>query len=101
MSWSPLAGGMLGDGGWPDDSHPRAHTLRELIGTLDHFARQYGVSRTVVTLAWLLKHPAGIVPLVGTANPDRIRDAVRADALEMSREDWYTILRAARGAGLP
>ncbi len=101
VSWSPLAGGMFGDGGWPDDAHPRAHTLRELIGTLDHFARQYGVSRTVVTLAWLLKHPAGIVPIVGTANPDRIRDAVRADSLEMSREDWYTILRAARGAGLP
>jgi predicted oxidoreductase len=52
-------------------------------------------------LAWLLRHPARIVPVVGSANPARIRDAAAADGLELSREEWYTILTAARGAGLP
>lgn len=96
VSWSPLAGGLFGDGGEPRADDPRAEGLRALLAVLDEKARQHGVSRTVLVLAWLLRHPSGIVPIVGSANPDRIRDAAKADALELSREDWYTILVAAR-----
>jgi predicted oxidoreductase len=101
VSWSPLAGGLLGDGGRPDPKDPRAAGLRALLETLDAVAERLGVTRTVLSLAWLLRHPAGIVPVVGSTGPARIHDAVRADALELSREDWYTILVAARGQGLP
>lgn len=101
VSWGPLAGGWLGDGGAAPPDHPRAATLRALLETLDAMARRLGVSRTVLVLAWLLRHPARIVPIVGSANPARIRDAATADDLELGREDWYTILVAARGAGLP
>lgn len=101
VSWSPLAGGWLGDGGAVPEGHPRAAALRGLLDTLDAMARERGVSRTVLVLAWLLRHPARIVPLVGSTNPARIRDAAKADDVELSREDWYTILVAARGAGLP
>ena len=101
VSWSPLAGGLLGDGGAPAHDHPRGHILRSLLGTLDGIAARLGVSRTVLSLAWLLRHPAGIIPIVGSTDPRRIRDAVRADSLQLSREDWYTILVAARGQGLP
>jgi predicted oxidoreductase len=52
-------------------------------------------------LAWLLKHPAGILPVVGSTRPERIRGAVKADALDLSREDWYRIYVAARGRNLP
>jgi predicted oxidoreductase len=68
---------------------------------LDTTARRLGVSRTVLSLAWLLRHPARIVPIVGSVNPDRIRDAATADDLVLSREDWYRLLVAARGQGLP
>jgi predicted oxidoreductase len=68
---------------------------------LDAQAAARGVSRTVISLAWLLRHPSGIVPVVGTIQSDRIRDAATADAVELSREDWYKILLAARGEGLP
>ncbi len=101
VSWSPLAGGLLGDGGSPAPEDPRADGLRGLLAVLDAIAARHGVSRTVISLAWLLRHPAGIVPLVGSIEPERIRDAVRADTLELSREDWYTILVAARMQGLP
>lgn len=101
VSWSPLAGGWLGDGGAVPPGHPRATALHGLLETLDAMARRLGVSRTVLVLAWLLRHPARIIPIVGSANPARIRDAAKADDLELGREDWYTILAAARGAGLP
>jgi predicted oxidoreductase len=101
VSWSPLAGGLLGGDGAVDPGHPRAAGLRALLAVLDAGAARHGVSRAVLSLAWLLRHPAGIIPIVGSANPDRIRDAVRADALELSREDWYTILLAARMQPLP
>ncbi len=100
VSWSPLAGGLLGDGGQVDGGRPEADRLRGLLAVLDEHARQHGVSRTVVSLAWLLKHPAGVIPIVGTTNLERIRDAARADAVDLSREDWYRLLVAARGQGL-
>jgi predicted oxidoreductase len=100
-SWSPLARGMLGDGGRVDPSDPRAGGLQALLDLLDAKAKQYGVSRSVVALAWLLKHPSRIIPIVGSVNPERIQDAVNADGLEISREDWYTILTTARMQPLP
>lgn len=101
VSWSPLGRGLFGDGGEPEPHDPRAEGLRALLTTLDRLANAHGVSRQVVALAWLLRHPSGIVPLVGSVRPERIRDAVRADALTLSREEWYTILTAARMQGLP
>ena len=48
-----------------------------------------------------MKHPAGIVPIVGSTNPERIRDAVAATEIELSREEWYRLMEAANGARLP
>jgi len=101
VSWSPLAGGFLGDGRSPDPGDPRAAGLRALLETLDTVAGRYGVSRTVTSLAWLLRHPARIIPIVGSVDPARIRDAARADAVKLTREDWYTLFVAARMQGLP
>jgi predicted oxidoreductase len=55
----------------------------------------------VVALAWLLKHPSRIQPIVGTINPDRIREAAKAADIELTREEWYKLLLAARGEPLP
>ncbi len=96
LSWSPLGGGWLGDGGRAKDEKGK-----KLLEVLDATAKEHGVFRTVVSLAWLLKHPSGIIPIVGTVKPERIRDAVKADELELSREEWYRILVAARGEALP
>ncbi len=75
--------------------------VQTLLDLLDLKARQHGMTRGAIALAWLLKHPAHIVPIVGSVNPSRIRDLVRADDLELSREDWYGILVAARMQPLP
>jgi predicted oxidoreductase len=49
----------------------------------------------------LLKHPSKIIPIVGSINPERIREATKATELDLSREEWYRLLNAARGEPLP
>jgi len=101
LAYSPLAGGLLGDGGLPGDQDPRRESWLATLGVMDAMAAELGVSRTVLSLAWLLKHPSKIIPIVGTIQPERIEDAVRADSLNLSREDWYRLLLAVRGKALP
>jgi predicted oxidoreductase len=101
LSWSPLGGGWLGAGGTVREKHPRREHLLKIQQHVDEMAKQYGVSRTVLALAWLLKPASGIIPIVGSANPANIRDAVRADELQITREDWYRLLGTARGEPLP
>jgi predicted oxidoreductase len=101
QAWSPLGGGPLV--GPIDASLPRdvAGRLQRLQTTLAEIARAHAVSPAAIALAWLLKHPAGIQPVVGSTRPERIRDAATADAVELSREEWYRLLEASRGRRLP
>ena len=101
LAWSPLAGGRLSDL-LPIDinspDHARRIGLRE---TLDDVARDHGVKRTLVALAWLLQHPAKIIPIIGSAKAEHIRAAAQADQLKLTRDEWYRLLEAARGERLP
>jgi predicted oxidoreductase len=54
-----------------------------------------------VALAWLLRHPAQIQPVVGTTKVDRIQASAPAADLSLSREEWYSLFEASRGAGMP
>jgi predicted oxidoreductase len=97
LAWSPLGGGWLGAGG----KVPEGDKREKILEVLDAHAEKYGVSRTVMSLAWLMRHPSGIVPIVGSANPVNIADAAKADGIHLERDDWYRIYIAARGRGLP
>jgi predicted oxidoreductase len=101
MAWSPLAGGLIGGGARRLLTAQQSYRPERFLPVLDELAGAHGVSRTVIALAWLLRHPAGIVPIVGTTNPDRIREAVQAVETRLDREDWYRLLTAARGEPLP
>lgn len=101
LAWSPLGGGFLGAGGKVEMRNSRYAQLTLLLQTLDETARKYNTSRTVIALAWLMKHPSKIIPIVGSNTADNIREAAKADDVELSRDDWYRILVAARGTPLP
>lgn len=100
MAWSPLGGGLLADGPGRLLDWQKQYDPEPIKPVLDEIASDHGVSRVVVALAWLMKHPAGVLPIVGSANPGRIRDAARAADLDLSREEWYRLLRVARGEPL-
>lgn len=101
MAWSPLAGGRLGTSDpidLRDPDHARRLHIRE---TLDQIARAHETSRAVIALAWLLKHPSRIVPIVGTTDPEKIRELPKAADIELTRDEWYRLMEAALGHRLP
>jgi predicted oxidoreductase len=94
MAWSPLGGGRLFE-----DGSDRANRLRE---TLRRIGRDLGgASMDQVALAWILKHPAKFVPVLGTGKADRIKRAVEALDLELSLEQWFEIRRDSLGQDVP
>src|SRR5438067_840055 len=101
MAWSPLAGGLIGDGASRLLPFQELYQPQKFLPALDEVAKAHGVSRMVVALAWLLVHPAKILPVIGSTNPQRIREATKAAELKLTREEWYQLLLAARGEPLP
>lgn len=101
MAWSPLGAGLLADGAKRLLPAQQAYKTDAVVKVLDEIGNARGVSRSVIAFAWLLKHPSRIMPIVGSTDPQRIRDAAKADDIELSREEWYRLLIAARGEGLP
>lgn len=94
MAWSPLGGGRL--------FHSAAEQTRQLRLFLQAVGEELGgASVAQVALAWLLRHPAGIVPVLGSGRVERLREAADAAALHLTREQWFAILRAAAGRDVP
>ena len=104
LAWSPLAGGRLAaalvEKAAPPQDHAGQAAVYRLRPVLAEVAKQYGVSPLAILLAWQMRHPSRIIPIVGTTRPEMMRDAVQADAITLDRESWYKILLGARGKPL-
>lgn len=99
QAYGALARGVY-TGAEPDSPTSADAATAELVAGL---AGEYGTSGEGVLLGWLMKHPAGIAPVIGTVNPDRIRacgDAARV-AQALTRADWYKLWVTARGSNIP
>jgi len=93
MAWSPLGGGRL--------AAPESARDLAVAAALDVVAEAQGVSRTVAAYSWLMAHPAGIIPIIGSQNAARIAEGAEALKVRWTRTDWYAVLVAARGERLP
>ncbi len=93
MAWSPLGGGRLTA---PENARETA-----VAAALDLVAEAHGVSRTVAAYSWLMAHPAGIIPIIGSQNAERIAEGAQALKVRWTRTEWYAVLVAARGVPLP
>jgi len=93
MAWSPLAGGRL--------LNPQSEKGQKIYKVLLEIAEELELDQIdQVIYAWLLKHPVGIMPIVGTSRIERIKNAVDAISIEMSHEQWFRIYEAT-GAEMP
>jgi predicted oxidoreductase len=94
MAWSPLAGGTLFRG--------RGEAAARVRIALESVGRELGgLTLDQVAFAWILTHPARIVPVLGTSKLDNVRHALQASRLRLTREQWFTVLAAAQGHEVP
>lgn len=101
MAWSPLAGGRLVSNGHVELADPLHAKRLKIRESLDHVAREHGTTRAVIALAFLLKHPAQIIPIVGSTNQTTIHEVTKACDITLSREEWYRLFEGAWGHRLP
>ncbi|MED1205430.1 aldo/keto reductase [Heyndrickxia acidicola] len=87
--WSPFQYGFFEGVFIGSDKFP------ELNQKLEEIAEKYGVTSTTIAIAWLLRHPAKMQPVIGTMNEERLKDCIKASQVQLDREEWYAIYRAA------
>jgi len=98
QAWSSMAGGIFSGKALGKNIERRILDTKKYIYELSNSKR---TSAGSIVLAFLLKHPAGIRPLIGTTSPKRIKELADATLIELSREEWYKLYTLARGKKLP
>lgn len=94
QAWSPFQFGFF-EGVFVDNDR-----FPELNAKLAEVGEKYGLTKTGAAIAWILRHPAKIQPIVGTMNIQRLKEISQASEVKITREEWYAIYRAA-GNRLP
>lgn len=97
QAWAPLAYG------YPAGRPPEwdAERVTRTAAVVRSVATELDCPPDAVVVAFLLRHPAGIQPVIGSRNPERLRAANRARDIELNREQWYRLYTAGRGEPLP
>jgi predicted oxidoreductase len=90
QAWSPFQQGFF-KGVFIGDRE----NFAELNDVLDELARKYEVTPTGIAVAWIVRHPANIQVVLGTTKPERVRDCVAGSDIQLTREEWYRLFRAA------
>lgn len=88
MAWSPLGGGKF---------FTSAETVKTTADMLHELSEKYQCTESQLLLAWLLYHPSGIYPIVGTTKQERLSEASGALNVALDRQDWFAMLKAVTG----
>jgi predicted oxidoreductase len=96
QAYSPVAKGRITSP--PPDADDRTRSVSQAV---HETARQRGCSADAVQLAWLLRHPGQIQPVLGSTDPQRIKGSLESMGMELTREEWYRLFTAGRGRALP
>ncbi|MDR2897095.1 MAG: aldo/keto reductase [Propionibacteriaceae bacterium] len=89
QAWSPFQAGFF-DGVFLDNPAYAA-----LNASLDRIAQRYDVTPMSIATAWITRHPADIQVILGTTNPDRVRQAAAGADIVLTRPEWYELFRTA------
>ena len=91
MAWNPLGTVYRED----------IDQTQRILALLKQLEAKYGVPGEVILFAWILKHPAKILPVCGTTRPERIKQMMKATTLELETEDWFALWVESRGSKVP
>lgn len=97
QAWSPLAKGVFTGGELENQPEP----VRLTAALVFEMAQRKGTAPEAIVLAWLMRHPAGIQPVLGTIRPERIEASAKALHVSLSREEWYSLYVSSRGRRMP
>jgi predicted oxidoreductase len=97
QAWGSLAWGLL-TGREADKPTEKITRTSEVVAKM---AKEKNVSPEAILIAWILRHPAKIQPVIGTTKPERIAAACQGDSLQLTREEWFELFTAGRGESLP
>lgn len=97
QAWSPLDRGEY----LKKTSQKRDQITKNTRKLIKELAHKYEVEPIAIPLAWILRIPGNIQPIIGTTNPKRIKSATQAKELLLSREDWYDLWVTSKGVQLP
>jgi predicted oxidoreductase len=97
QAWGSLAQGVFS--GRSLEGQPQS--MKQTAELVQEMAKQKQTTPEAIVLAWLMAHPAGIQPVIGTANPVRIRACAEAINTTLTREEWYALYVSSRGRELP
>ncbi len=89
-AWSPLGGGLL----FGDSSDKKIQAIQKVLAGL---SEKYNAATDQILYAWLRKHPAGIIPVLGTSKIERIQAAHKALNISLTHEEWYQLWEASLG----
>lgn len=92
QAWSPLKGGTVADPARLLNVSPGGRRLEQQLASL---AREQHVTPSAISLAWLLRHPSGIIPIIGAKQVEHILENCAADSVVLSREEWYSLFASA------
>ncbi len=95
QAWSPVAGGRLFN---PEAENENERNVAILINEL---AAKYETTPEAIAIGWLLRHPAPVQPIIGTLKVERLQQTMPGDQVSLTRIEWYKLLAAARGVGVP
>lgn len=99
LGWSPLGRGRLATGEIGEGDDPAMFT--RVIAAMDKLAADHDASRSQIALAFTLTHQANVVPIIGTQKIDRIIESAAAADINLSARDFYDLVEAYRGVGMP
>ena len=91
MSWSPL-------GSYFKEDDAQVKRIKQVVNPL---MEKYGASADQLLLAWILKHPSKVHPVLGTTTKNRLKDALMATQIELELEDWFMLLESSQGNEVP
>jgi predicted oxidoreductase len=97
QAWCPLGGVVYPAWGNTFDQDD----AKRITGEFERQSRKYEAEPWIIMLAWLLLHPATILPIIGTTTPSRVEESLKALGIPYTREDWYRLLEARNGRRVP
>ena len=89
QAWSPLMAT------WSDGSFIDNPKYEKLNYKLEELAIKYNVTKNAIAISWILRHPANIVPVVGTTSMTHLKEIIKAKEIKLTREEWYSLYLSA------